>query len=91
MGPPRSRSGSTPRFPSRQAFGNGAVARTIYLGSAPTTAAANRGLEDRRVKLGCVTPGEVPQIFGDALRRLAAAATYLYQDGPHVWYATQPT
>ncbi len=67
------------------------VARTVYLGSAPTTAAAHRGLEDRRVKLGCVMPGESPAIFGDALRRLAATATYLYQDGPHVWYSTQPT
>jgi len=51
------------------------VARTIYLGSAPTTVAAHRGLEDRRVKLGCVMPGESPAIFGDALRRLAASAT----------------
>ena len=30
-------------------------------------------------------------MFGDALRRLAAAATYLYQDGPRYWYSTQPT
>jgi predicted AAA+ superfamily ATPase len=67
------------------------VARTIYLGSAPTTAAAHRGLEDRRVTLGCVMPGESPAVFGDALRRLAATATYLYQDGPRFWYATQPT
>ena len=67
------------------------VARTIYLGSAPTATAANRGLEDRRVKLGCVMPGESPAVFGDALRRLAAAATYLYQDGPRYWYSTQPT
>lgn len=67
------------------------VARTIYLGSAPTAAAAHRGLEDRRVKLGCVMPGETPAVFGDALRRLASAATYLYQDGPRAWYATQPT
>jgi predicted AAA+ superfamily ATPase len=67
------------------------VARTIYLGSAPTSAAAHRGIEDRHVKLGCVMPGESPAVFGDALRRLAAAATYLYQDGPRVWYATQPT
>jgi len=67
------------------------VARTIYLGSAPTPAAANRGVEDRRVKLGCVMPGESPAVFGDALRRLAAAATYLYQDGPRYWYSTQPT
>ena len=36
-------------------------------------------------------PGETPAVFGDALRRLAAAATYLYQDGPRFWYATQPT
>ena len=67
------------------------VARTIYLGSAPTVAAAHRGIEDRRVKLGCVMPGEPPAIFGDALRRLAAAATYLYQDGARAWYSTQPT
>jgi hypothetical protein len=67
------------------------VARTIYLGSAPTATAANKGIEDRQVKLGCVMPGESPAVFGDALRRLAAAATYLYQDGPRYWYSTQPT
>ena len=67
------------------------VARTIYLGSAPTPTAANRGIEDRHVKLGCVMPGEPPPVFGDALRRLAAAATYLYQEGPRYWYSTQPT
>lgn len=67
------------------------VARAIYLGSAPTSGAAHRGIEDRRVKLGCVIPGESPAVFGDALRRLAGAATYLYQDGPHYWYSTQPT
>lgn len=67
------------------------VARTIYLGSAPTTTAAHRGLEDRRIKLGCLLPGESPAVFGDALRRLAGAATYLYQDGQRYWYSTQPT
>ncbi len=67
------------------------VARTIYLGSAPTAGAAHRGLEDRRVKLGCVVPGEAPAVFGDALRRLASSATYLYQDGARYWYSTQPT
>jgi len=67
------------------------VARTVYLGSAPTADAAQRGLEDRHIKLGCVLPGESPAVFGDALRRLAGAATYLYQDGPRYWYSTQPT
>ncbi|TVR79626.1 MAG: ATP-binding protein [Rhodospirillales bacterium] len=67
------------------------VARTIYLGSAPTATAANRGIEDRHIKLGCVMPGESPAVFGDALRRLSASATFLYQDGPRYWYSTQPT
>jgi predicted AAA+ superfamily ATPase len=67
------------------------VARTIYLGSAPTPTAANRGIEDRRIKLGCVLPGESPAVFGDALRRLSSSATYLYEDGARYWYSTQPT
>jgi predicted AAA+ superfamily ATPase len=67
------------------------VARTVYLGSAPTATAANRGIEDRLIKLGCVMPGESPAVFGDALRRLSTAATYLYQDGARYWYSTQPT
>ncbi len=67
------------------------VARTIYLGSAPTADAAHHGLEDRQVKLGCVMPGESPAVFGDALRRLAGTATFLYQDGARYWYSTQPT
>jgi len=67
------------------------VARTIYLGSAPSAGVVHRGIEDRHVKLGCVMPGEVPAVFGDGLRRLAGAATYLYQDGTRFWYDTQPT
>lgn len=67
------------------------VTRTIYLGSAPTLRAANRGLEDRRIKLGCVQPGESAATFGDALRRLSDQATYLYiGDGNRYWISTQP-
>ncbi len=66
------------------------VARTVYIGSAPTLRAANRGLEERRVKLGCVQPGESVAIFGDALRRLTDQATYLYLDGSRYWVSTQP-
>ncbi len=67
------------------------VARTVYLGSAPAAGAPHRGIEDRRIQLGCVLPGEPPAVFGDALRRLAAVATYLYQDGARYWYDTRPT
>ncbi|MEB3251284.1 MAG: DUF499 domain-containing protein, partial [Cyanobacteriota bacterium] len=66
------------------------VTRTVYMGSAPTLRAANRGLEDRRVKLGCVQPGESVATFGDALRRLTDQATYLYIDSNRYWVSTQP-
>ncbi|KAF0250487.1 MAG: hypothetical protein FD167_113 [bacterium] len=67
------------------------VARTLYLGSAPTLRAANRGLEERQIKLGCVQPGESVATFGDALRRLTDQATFLYVDGKKYWYSTQPS
>ena len=67
------------------------VARTIYLGSAPTQQAANRGIDDRAIKLGCVQPGEAPATFGDALRRLTDQATYLYVDGQRYWFSLQPS
>ena len=67
------------------------VARTVFLGSAPIPSVANQGLEDRLIKLGCVNPGEQTAVYGDAMRRLASTATYLYQDGARYWYSTQPT
>lgn len=67
------------------------VARALYMGSAPTLRAANRGIDDRQVKLACVQPGETVATFGDALRRLTDRATYLYVDGQRYWYSTQPS
>ena len=51
------------------------VARTVYMGSAPTYKMQNPGIDDRQIKLGAVQPGEAPATFGDALRRLANGAT----------------
>ena len=65
------------------------VARTLYLGSAPTFNATRKGIEDRRIKLGCVQPGENSATFGDALRKLVDLSTYLYLDGNRYWYSTQ--
>lgn len=67
------------------------VARTVYMGSAPTLRLSHRGIDDRLVKLGCVQPGESVATFGDALRRLTDKATYLYVDGTRYWYSTHPT
>ena len=58
---------------------------------APGQQAANRGIDDRSIKLGCVQPGESPATFGDALRRLTDQATYLYVDGQRYWYSLQPS
>lgn len=62
------------------------VARTVFMGSAPVKETANRGLDDRRIKLGCVQPGESSATFGDALRRLSNQALYLSTDGQRHWY-----
>lgn len=67
------------------------VARTIYMGSAPLAEAKSPGIDDRRIRLGCVQPGENVATFGDALRRLTDRATHLYLDGTRYWYATQPS
>ncbi|MEJ5198860.1 MAG: Swt1 family HEPN domain-containing protein, partial [Anaerolineae bacterium] len=67
------------------------VARTVYMGSAPTARSRNPGIDDRLVKLGCVQPGETPATFGDALRRLADAATHLYVDRSRYWFSPQPS
>ena len=68
------------------------VARTVYFGTAPSQQVANRGLDDRSIKLGCLQPGtERPAVYGDALRRLSDQAMYLYRDGTRYWYALQPT
>ena len=49
------------------------VARSIFLGSAPIQTAANQGLEDRRIKLGCVNPWGAS---GDFRRRHAPAGEH---------------
>lgn len=66
------------------------VARTVFLGSAPTLRSANQGVEASRVRLGCALPGEAVATYGDALNRLASRATYLYAAGGRYWYGTQP-
>jgi len=65
------------------------VARTIYIGSAPTLGRDNKGLDDRQIKLGCAQPGETVAPFSDALRRLSERATFLYTEDNRSWYSTE--
>lgn len=67
------------------------VARTIYLGSSPSVAAVRHGIDERRIILGCVMPGESPTLFNDAILHLAAGSNYLNQADSKLWYATAPS
>jgi len=63
------------------------VARTLYLGSAPTQDAAKKGLEDRQIKLGCVSQAKHRGRLAMRCGSLADQATYLYVDGSRYWYS----
>ena len=65
------------------------VARTLFFGSAPTFNAANRGIDEQRIKLGSILPGETIPTFTDALRHLTDKATFVYHQSKNYWYSTQ--
>lgn len=67
------------------------AARTIFLGSAPTTASQMvRGIELERVLLGTVQPGQQTGLYKDALRRLTDRLHYLNSDKNSFWFDTRP-
>lgn len=63
------------------------IARAIFMGSAPTFKEQNKGLDDKQINLGVVQPGERPNIFGDALRRLTNQAIFMHSDLGRYWYS----
>ena len=74
------------------------VARTIFLGSAPSSVATKpgiRGLDRARILLGCLQPGQVASTYADALGRLADRLHYLNssgdkaQDATRFWFDTR--
>ncbi len=68
------------------------VARAIFTGSAPSVAEQQvRGVEEVRVRMATVQPGEHAAVFSDALKRMSNQLTYLYSDGSRYWYDTRPT
>lgn len=78
------------RFGSVQAARR--VARTVFLGSAPssvTTRPGIRGLDRARVLLGCLQPGQTSSLYSDALNRLADQLHYLNSSGDKAQAATR--
>lgn len=66
--------GKEPRFGQVNAARR--VARTLFLGTAPSSVATKpgiRGLDRARVLLGCVQPDQTTAVYSDALNRLAEA------------------
>lgn len=78
-----------PRLGSVQACRRSA--RTIFLGSAPSTANQMvRGVELERVALGVAQPGQQVGIYKDALRRLGDRLHYLNSGNNRFWFDTRP-
>lgn len=68
------------------------VARTLFLGSAPSSVATKagiRGLDRGRVLLGCLQPGQTSSVYSDALNRLADRLHYLNSSGDKALDATR--
>lgn len=66
-------------------------ARTIFLGSAPSTANQMvRGIELERITLGSAQPGQQVGVYKDALRRLGERLHYLNSGNNRFWFDTRP-
>ena len=74
------------------------VARTLFLGSAPSSVISRsgaRGLDRARVLLGCLQPGQTAALYSDALTRLADRLHYLNKsddtanDATRFWFDTR--
>ena len=67
------------------------VARTVFLGSAPSVSGqAVRGPDTAHVLLGCARPGEELSFYRDALDKMADTFRYLVRDGDRYWFDVRP-
>lgn len=77
------------RFGSVQACRR--AARTIFLGSAPSSSnQMARGLEIERLLLGVAQPGQTVGLFKDAVRRLEDRLHYMNHANNRFWFDTRP-
>ena len=67
------------------------VARTVFFATAPAEGQQNPGIDDKRINLGVVQPGERVASFGDALRRLANQARFMHSELGRHWYSMTPS
>ncbi len=81
-----------PLFGSMQACRR--LARTIFLGSAPSgnqmNATVYRGIDEPHIYLGAAMPGQTCAAYRDALSRLEDKLYFLNRDAEHYWFDTRP-
>ncbi|MCY4111463.1 MAG: DUF499 domain-containing protein, partial [Chloroflexi bacterium] len=64
------------------------IARTVFLGSAPSGAV--KGIDERRIRLGVVQPGQGVSVYNEALGRMSGSLYYLYaSEGRHYFHAEE--
>lgn len=81
--------GRDTRFGSIQAARR--VARTIFLGSAPSNSGqAVRGIRLERILLGAALPSQSVGVLEDVLKRLRDSLHYLYGEQDSYWFDTRP-
>lgn len=81
--------GHDTRFGSLQAARR--VARTVFLGSAPSNAAqAVRGIRVEGILLGAAQPGQAVGTYEDVIKRLRDRLHYLYGEKDSYWFDTRP-
>jgi predicted AAA+ superfamily ATPase len=81
--------GHDTRFGSVQAARR--VARTIFLGSAPSNAAQSvRGIRVDDILLGVAQPGQAVGTYEDVIKRLRDRLHYLYGEKDSYWFDTRP-
>jgi hypothetical protein len=67
------------------------VARTIFLGSAPSNAAQSvRGIRVDDILLGVAQPGQAVGTYEDVIKRLRDRLHYLYGEKDSYWFDTRP-
>lgn len=66
------------------------VAATIFMGSAATSGKPIRGIEDNRLRLGMLQPGEQIAHCNDALSRLRDSLSHLFNESGRYWLDTTP-
>lgn len=67
------------------------AARTIFLGSAPSSSAqGHRGIAVERILLGSAIPEQSLSIYEDVLKRLRDKLHYLFSDIDRFWFDTRP-